>query len=91
MNGGVRKGLNSLSQRIIGANTIVQGALPNILKQTPETFFKETLDIEYEEYLEAKSSCRAQNDDEYCLERGTCYPGTNFCRYCYSWTCAKHV
>ena len=45
MNGGVRKGLNSLSQRIIGANTIVQGALPNILKQTPEAFFKETLDV----------------------------------------------
>jgi len=45
LNGGVRKGLNSLSQRIIGANTIVQGALPNILKQTPEAFFKETLDV----------------------------------------------
>jgi len=45
LNGGVRKGLNSLSQRIIGANTIVQGALPNILKQTPETFFKDTLDV----------------------------------------------
>ena len=45
MNGGVRKGLNSLSQRIIGANTIVQGALPNILKKTPESFFQETLQV----------------------------------------------
>jgi len=45
LNGGVRKGLNSLSQRIIGANTIVQGALPNILKQTPESFFQETLEV----------------------------------------------
>ena len=45
MNGGIRKGLNSLSQRIIGANTIVQGALPNILKQTPESFFQETLQV----------------------------------------------
>jgi tyrosine aminotransferase len=45
LNGGVRKGLNSLSQRIIGANTIVQGALPNILKQTPESFFQETLQV----------------------------------------------
>jgi len=43
--GGVRSGLNSLSQRIIGANTIVQGALPTILKETPETFFQNTLDI----------------------------------------------
>ena len=34
-----------MSQRIIGANTIVQGALPNILKQTPESFFQETLQV----------------------------------------------
>jgi len=44
-NGGVRHGLNSLSQRIIGANTIVQGALPTILKETPASFFKDTLDV----------------------------------------------
>ena len=43
-NGGIRKGLNSLSQRIIGANTVVQGALPKILKETPQSFFKNTLD-----------------------------------------------
>jgi len=42
---GIRKGLHSLSQRIIGANTIVQGALPSILKDTPASFFNETLDI----------------------------------------------
>merc|ERR1712109_268288 len=41
---GIRKGLQSLSQRIIGANTIVQGALPSILKDTPASFFNETLD-----------------------------------------------
>merc|ERR1711988_408116 len=41
---GIRKGLHSLSQRIIGANTIVQGALPSILKETPASFFNETLD-----------------------------------------------
>lgn len=33
------------SQRIIGANTIVQGALPSILKETPQSFFDETLDV----------------------------------------------
>jgi len=42
---GIRKGLHSLSQRIIGANTIVQGALPSILKETPASFFNETLDV----------------------------------------------
>ena len=30
-------------QRIIGANTIVQGALPSILKETPSVFYQETL------------------------------------------------
>ena len=43
-----RKNLNWIFvvfQRIIGANTIVQGALPSILKDTPASFFNETLDI----------------------------------------------
>lgn len=44
-NSGIRKGLQCLSQRIIGANTIVQGALPSILKDTPASFFNETLDV----------------------------------------------
>ena len=39
----LRKGLQSLSQRIIGANTLVQGALPTILKETPKSFFEETI------------------------------------------------
>jgi len=62
LNGGVRKGLNSLSQRIIGANTIVQGALPNILKQTPDTFFKETLDV-------------IEENSKYAFERFESVPG----------------
>ena len=43
--GGIRQGLNSLSQRIIGSNTIVQGALKSILEDTPESFYKETLSV----------------------------------------------
>lgn len=39
----VRNGLKCLSQRIIGANTIVQGALPIILKETPQNFFDDTI------------------------------------------------
>ena len=31
-------------QRIIGANTVVQGALPSILKDTPKSFYDDTLD-----------------------------------------------
>lgn len=39
----VRKGLHSLSQRIIGTNTLVQGALPTILSTTPKAFFADTI------------------------------------------------
>ncbi|KAK7070917.1 hypothetical protein SK128_004885 [Halocaridina rubra] len=39
----VRNGLNSLSQRIIGSNTLVQGALPAILGETPKEFFVDTI------------------------------------------------
>ncbi|XP_043275577.1 tyrosine aminotransferase [Venturia canescens] len=39
----VRKGLNCLSQRIIGSNTIVQGALPSILEKTPQKFYDDIL------------------------------------------------
>ncbi|XP_074030931.1 tyrosine aminotransferase [Leptinotarsa decemlineata] len=35
----VRKALNCLSQRIIGSNTLIQGALPAILKSTPQSAF----------------------------------------------------
>jgi len=39
----VRRGLMCMSQRIIGANTLVQGALPTILKATPQSFFDNTI------------------------------------------------
>ena len=39
----VRKGLMCMSQRIIGSNTLVQGALPTILKSTPKSFFDHTI------------------------------------------------
>jgi len=41
--GGVQHGLQSLSQRIIGSNTLVQGAISKILLETPESFYKDTL------------------------------------------------
>lgn len=43
----IRKGLNSLSQRILGPNSLVQSALKDILKNTPQSFYAETL-----EYIE---------------------------------------
>lgn len=39
----IRKGLQSLSQRIIGSSTIIQGALPKILTETPSEFFDATI------------------------------------------------
>jgi len=44
----VRKGLLSLSQRILGPNTIIQGAIESILTETPQIFFDSTLEqVEY--------------------------------------------
>lgn len=40
---GVRKGLLSLSQRILGPNSLVQAAVPDILTKTPQKFFDDTV------------------------------------------------
>ncbi|XP_017886559.1 tyrosine aminotransferase [Ceratina calcarata] len=39
----IRKALQCLSQRIIGSNTLIQGALPAILKNTPQAFFDDVM------------------------------------------------
>ncbi|XP_055327186.1 tyrosine aminotransferase-like [Paramacrobiotus metropolitanus] len=36
----VRSGLTSLSQRILGPNALVQGAVPSILENVPQTYFQ---------------------------------------------------
>ncbi|KYQ56763.1 Tyrosine aminotransferase [Trachymyrmex zeteki] len=43
----IRKGLQCLSQRIIGSNTIIQGALPKILRNTPQKFFDDVINTLY--------------------------------------------
>ncbi|XP_058956402.2 tyrosine aminotransferase [Pocillopora verrucosa] len=39
----VRTGLIALSQQILGPNTLIQGALPEILTKTPQSFFDNTM------------------------------------------------
>ncbi|XP_044596511.1 tyrosine aminotransferase [Cotesia glomerata] len=46
-NNEIRNGLQSLSQRIIGSSTIIQGALPGILKNTPQRFFDDVTKLLY--------------------------------------------
>ncbi|RZC43232.1 tyrosine aminotransferase, partial [Asbolus verrucosus] len=41
----IRKALTSLSQRIIGSNTLIQGALPAILQNTPQNFHDNLINI----------------------------------------------
>lgn len=57
----VRKGLHSLAQRTIGSNTLVQGALPSILKNTPADFYlhlvsvlKNNADLAYDRLVKVK-------------------------------------
>lgn len=40
----VRFGLGNISGRILSCNTIIQGALPKILKETPQEFFDDTVE-----------------------------------------------
>uniref|UniRef100_A0A0A9WAY0 Tyrosine aminotransferase n=2 Tax=Lygus hesperus TaxID=30085 RepID=A0A0A9WAY0_LYGHE len=41
----IRSGLQGLATRILGGNTIVQGAIPRILRETPQTFYDETVEV----------------------------------------------
>lgn len=43
----VHQGLENLSTRILGGNSLVQGALPAILKNTPQSFFDNLINILY--------------------------------------------
>jgi tyrosine aminotransferase len=47
----VRKGLLSLSCRILGSNSLVQGALPAILKNTPQKFYDELVETLHQHAL----------------------------------------
>lgn len=40
----VRKGLMNLSSRILGSNSLVQGALPAILRNVPQKFYDELVE-----------------------------------------------
>lgn len=44
----IRKGLASLSQKTIGSNSLAQGALPAILKLTPQSFYDDLVNTLYD-------------------------------------------
>ena len=48
----VRQGINDLATRILGANFVIQGAIPKILKETPKDWFDENM-----RYIEVGNSC----------------------------------
>lgn len=43
--GSIRNGLNRLTQRLMGPNSLVQGALHDILTNVPDSFYKQTMDF----------------------------------------------
>lgn len=47
----VRKGLANLISRIMGANTLIQAALPAILKNTPQSFFDNLVNTLYVSFV----------------------------------------
>ncbi|KAI9595990.1 tyrosine aminotransferase [Syncephalis fuscata] len=52
----IRTGLNSLSQTILGANTIIQAAVPKILNETPKSFHDETVQL-LERHAKLSAEC----------------------------------
>lgn len=47
----IRNGLNRLTQRLMGPNSLVQGALHDILNNVPENFYTDTMDLIFENAL----------------------------------------
>lgn len=43
--GEIKQGLKQMATRILGSNTLVQGALPDILSNTPQSYFDGVIDI----------------------------------------------
>lgn len=41
----VRQGLVAMSQQILGPNTLIQGAVPDILANTPQSYFENTVKV----------------------------------------------
>ncbi|XP_018330817.1 tyrosine aminotransferase [Agrilus planipennis] len=69
----IRTGLCSLSQKIIGSNTIVQGALPRILECTPQTFHDGLIDTLYENARIAYKYLSTVKGLEPFMPQGTMY------------------
>lgn len=42
---GVRAGFNDLTTRILGPNSLVQGAVAHILENTPQTYYDNVMQI----------------------------------------------
>lgn len=40
-------GLKNLGGRILGSNTLIQGALPDILNNTPQSYFDSVIEVLY--------------------------------------------
>uniref|UniRef100_A0A7N6APP0 Tyrosine aminotransferase n=1 Tax=Anabas testudineus TaxID=64144 RepID=A0A7N6APP0_ANATE len=60
----IRQGLVKLSQRILGACTIVQGALESILNNTPQSFYNKTISF-------------LKSNSEICFSELSTVPGLN--------------
>ncbi|XP_067358377.1 tyrosine aminotransferase isoform X1 [Channa argus] len=60
----IRQGLVKLSQRILGACTIVQGALESILNNTPQSFYNNTISF-------------LKSNSEICFNELSIVPGLN--------------
>lgn len=69
----VRKALVCLSQRTIGSNTLIQGALRSILQNTPQSFHDELIAILYENAQVAYDALKSVRGLAPYMPQGTMY------------------
>lgn len=69
----IKIGLKQMATRILGSNTLVQGALPEILSNTPQSFFNGVLDILSQNAIHAYDALKVIKGLKPVLPKGAMY------------------
>mgnify|MGYP002153701563 FL=1 len=87
----VRNGLNCLSQKILGPNTIIQASVPGILKETPKSFYAETLDFIESNAQLFYSKISAISGLKPVMPQGAMYMMVRSLQFSFIWLTQEHI
>lgn len=79
----VRNGLNRLTQRLMGPNSLVQGALEAILTRTPDSYYKQTMEFIYKNAKLAYDRMRTIRGLQPYMPQGSMYLMVRFDPKCF--------